>query len=95
MHTLSEEVQHLVPIEDDFNLNLIYLGATADGKKIPPDTFSKIISKVWEKGKFKGNYLDFHNEIEKKASNTRGMNPKLDIRWADEEFINQRPFNTN
>lgn len=95
MHTLSEEVEHLVPIDDDFKINLIYLGATADGKRIPPDTFSKIISKVWKKGKFKGNYLDFHDEIEKKASNVRGMNPKLDIRWADEEFINQRPFNTD
>ncbi|WP_159025445.1 caspase family protein [Aquimarina sp. Aq78] len=88
----TQVIQHDIAIELDSSLDVLYLGATNDGKEIPPNTFSKLLEKVWDNGKFDGNYLDFHNELINESRNIRGMNPILDDEWASEGFIKRQPF---
>lgn len=94
--SFTGELEHIQTLDyDEFSLDLLYLGATNDGKQIPPDTFSKIIEDVYDKGKFKGDYLEFEKEITKKARRVRGMSPQLEIKWASSDFTKQKPFKTN
>ena len=75
--------------------NVIYMGATTDTKKVKASSsggyFTKMISRVWNSGKYKGDYRKFHKEIFRKADKNK-FYPIIDTTSAKSFFIDQKPF---
>ncbi|MBL7473090.1 caspase family protein [Robertkochia sediminum] len=70
-------------------LDLIYLSSSSDGMAIPSDTFSKVITRIWNNGNFKGDYNKFFSKIKDK-SYLYNIYPTMDTSNASSNFINSQ-----
>lgn len=96
---LEDEVNlnHQILFDDseEPKLSIIYFGATNDNEQIPPDAFTRAIDKEWDRGRFKGTYQEFHEEVLNRAYSESNIRPVLDTSMAQEDFQKERPFQIN
>tara|TARA_R110000744_G_C19364116_1_gene561704 strand:+ start:395 stop:1090 length:696 start_codon:yes stop_codon:yes gene_type:complete len=74
-------------------LDIIYLGATSDGTKVPANAFTKIIYKEWSKLKSNEGYIDFFKKVEAKMNQNHDIFPVLDLSMSkDVKYQKKPPF---